>query len=219
MVNTVPDPLHFTIFVTNSTTMTQPGFYVLPQTPPALTRSGNVTIKESTWNLNTTDTSSTYNLAQSPLRSPTVFNFFYPNYQFPGALASAGLTTPEFQLTSDTSVALGMNFLESGILGNSNNTNGLSSFVNGNGSIVLDLGPWMTTNYTANAGIPGLVSNLNTTLVAGQLSPAAQTKIINYVTNYTNFAFSTTPTATQVRDRVRAVVHLILCSPDFTIQK
>ena len=219
VVNTVPDPLHFTIFVTNSTTMTQPGFYVLPQTPPALTRSGNVTIKESTWNLNTTDTSSTYNLAQSPLRSPTVFNFFYPNYQFPGALASAGLTTPEFQLTSDTSVALGMNFLESGILGNSNNTNGLSSFVNGNGSIVLDLGPWMTTNYTANAGIPGLVSNLNTTLVAGQLSPAAQTKIINYVTNYTNFAFSTTPTATQVRDRVRAVVHLILCSPDFTIQK
>ena len=73
-----------------------------------------------------TDSGSSVSLSQSPLRAPTVFNFFYPSYQFPGVIASAGLTTPEFQLTSDTSVALAMNFLECGILNNSNNTNGLS---------------------------------------------------------------------------------------------
>ena len=77
----------------------------------------------------------------------------------------------------------------------------------------------MTTNYTANAAIPGLVSNLNSTLLAGQLSASAQAGIINYVINPANFPFSTPPTPTQMRDRVRAVVHLILCSPDFTIQK
>jgi hypothetical protein len=77
----------------------------------------------------------------------------------------------------------------------------------------------MTTNFTANAGIPSLVSSLNTVLLAGQLSPAAQTAIVNYVANTTNFPFSATPTQTQMRDRVRAVVHLIVCSPDFTIQK
>ena len=93
-------------------------------------------------------------LSQSPLRSPTVFNFFYPGYEFPGALASAGLTTPEFQLTTDSGVAAQMNFIEGGMLNNTGNTNGLSSFTGGNGSIVLNLGPWMTTNYTANAGIP-----------------------------------------------------------------
>jgi hypothetical protein len=154
-----------------------------------------------------------------------VFNFFFPNYAFPGALASAGLTTPEFQLTSDTSVALQMNFLESGVLTNSSNnansvnTNGLSSFTTGNGSIVLDLGPWLTTNYAANASIPALVDTMNSLLTAGQLPVAAKTNIVNYVTNTVNFPYSAPPTPTQIRDRVRAVVHLLICSPDFTIQK
>jgi hypothetical protein len=112
-----------------------------------------------------------------------------------------------------------MNFLEGGILNNGNNTNGLSSFIGGNGNIVLDIGPWMTTNYTASANVPLLVDSLNASLLAGQLSAAAKTSIVNYVTNTVNFPFSTPPTQTQMRDRVRAVVHLLITSPDFTIQK
>jgi uncharacterized protein (DUF1800 family) len=215
----IPDPTHFTFFTTNSQNQTQSGFSIYPLGPPTLTRNGTVTLQESTWNLGYTDTGSSSSLLQSPLRAPTVFNFYYPNYEFPGALASAGLTTPEFQLTSDTGIALQMNFLEGGILNNTGNTNGLSSFTGGDGDIVLDIGPWMTTNYTAAAGIQNLVSNLNTVLLAGQLSAAARTNIFNYVTNTANFPFSSPPTATQMRDRVRAVVHLIVSSPDFTIQK
>ena len=90
-------------------------------------------IQENTWNMSYTDTGTTASLSQSPLRSPTVFNFFYPGYEFPGALASAGLTTPEFQLTTDSGVAAQMNFIEGGILNNTGNTNGLSSFTGGNG--------------------------------------------------------------------------------------
>jgi len=93
----------------------------------------------------------------------------------------------------------------------------LSSFTGGNGSIVLNIAPWMTTNYTSNAGIPTLVSNLNTLLAAGQLSAAAQSNIISYVTNTVNFASPTNQT--QMRDRVRAVIHLIASSPDYIIQK
>ena len=111
-----------------------------------------------------------------------------------------------------------MNFLEGGLLNNGNNTNGISSFIGGNGSIPIDLGPWMTTAYTSNGGIPGLVDALNSLLCGGQLSPSARTQIINYVANTTNFPY-TTPTYTQMRDRVRAVVHLIVTSPDFTIQR
>ena len=111
-----------------------------------------------------------------------------------------------------------MNFIEGGILNNTGNTNGLSSFTGGNGSIVLNIAPWMTTNYTANAGIPLLVSNLNTLLAAGQLSTAAQSNIVSYVAS-TNFAYSTPPTSTQMRDRVRAIVHLMVNSPDYIIQK
>ena len=50
----------------------------------------------------------------------------------------------------------------------------------------------------------GLVDALNSLLCAGQLSRRAKTIIVNYVAN-PRFPY-TTPTATQMRDRVRAVV-------------
>jgi hypothetical protein len=217
-VVSVPDPMHFTITSATSANQAQNSLSVYPLVAPPLTRSGTVVVKSDTWNMSYTDTGVSSSLSQSPLRSPTVFNFFYPGYEFPGALASAGLTTPEFQLTTASGVALQMNFAEGGILNNTGNTNGLSSFTGGNGAIVLDIAPWMTTNYTANSGIPSLVNALNTSLLAGQLSPDAQTSIVNYVAS-TNFAYSSPPTQTQMRDRVRAVVHLITSSPDFVIQK
>jgi hypothetical protein len=219
-VASVSDATHFTVTATISTNQNENSLTVYSLQPPPLARSGNVVIQESTWNMSYTDSGTVSSLFQSPLRSPTVFNFFYPGYEFPGALASAGLTTPEFQLTTDSGVAAQMNFIEGGILNNTANTNGLSSFTGGNGAIVLNIDPWMTTNLTSNASIPTLVSNLNTLLVAGQLSAAAQTNIISYVANPNNFPYTTpVPTQTQMRDRVRAVVHLIASSPDYIIQK
>jgi Protein of unknown function (DUF1800)/PA14 domain/CHRD domain/Bacterial TSP3 repeat len=218
-VLTVPDATHFTIVVTNSANHAQNGQAIYPLAPPTLARSGTVALQYGTWGVNTTDTGSSAALDQTPLNSPTVFNFFFPDYKFPGALASAGMTTPEFQLTSDTSVAWQMNFLEGGLLNNTGNTNGLSSFVGGHGAIVLDLGPWMTTGYTANAGIPSLVDALNSLLTGGQLSVPAKNVIVNFVANTANFPYSSPPTFAQMRDRVRAVAHLIVVSPDFTIQK
>jgi len=217
-VATVPNPMHFTITATKSASKNDNSLSVYPLVPPPLARSGTVILQEDTWNMGYTDTGNTASISQSPLRSPTVFNFYYPNYEFPGALASAGLTTPEFQLTTASGVGLQMNFIEGGLLNNTGNTNGLSSFIGGNGPIVMDMGPWMTTAYTANAGVPGLVDALNTRLLAGQLSPAARTYIVNYVAG-TNFPYSSPPTATQMRDRVRAVVHLLASSPDYIIQK
>jgi len=216
-VATVSDPTHFSVTTTNSANQNQNSLLVYDLQAPALARSGTVVVQQSTWNMSYTDTGTSSSLSQSPLRSPTVFNFFYPGYEFPGVLASAGLTTPEFQLTTASGVAAQMNFIEGGILNNTGNTNGLSSFTGGNGSIVLNLAPWMTTNYTANTGIPTLVSNLNTLLAAGQLSAAAQSNIVSYVTNTVNFASPTNQT--QMRDRVRAVVYLIASSPDCIIQK
>ena len=218
-VATIPDATHFTVNLTTSSNQTQSGFSVYPLNAPVLTRSGTVSLQDSTWNMGYTDNGYSPSLSQTPLRAPTVFNFYYPGFQFPGAIAAAGLTTPEFQLTSDTSVALMMNFMESGILNNTGNTNGLSSFTSGNGAIALDVAPWMTTNFTAAANVPTLVDSLSSRLVAGQFSAAAKTNIINYVTNTVNFPFSTPPTASQMRDRVRAVAHLILNSPDYSIQR
>lgn len=217
-VLTVPDATHFTLVVPTASNGSRNSATVFPLVAPPVSRSGNVLVEWGTWVMNSTDTgtgSSPYALAQTPLSSPTVFNYFFPDYKFPGALTTAGLTTPEFQLTSDTTVSWQMNFLQGGVLVNNNNTNGISSFKNGGGAIAIDLGPWMTPANTSNAGLSGLVDSLNALLCGGQLSAAARTHIVNYATT---LAY-TTPTSTQMRDRVRAVVHLIINSPDFTIQK
>src|SRR5207244_4356258 len=93
-------------------------------------------------------------------------------------LTTAGLTTPEFQLTADTSVAQQMNFLYNGFLnGNSGNTNGFSSFNNGSGAMVLDIGRWMTPAFTSNANIPTLVYNLNSLLCAAVRAAAVNSTI------------------------------------------
>jgi hypothetical protein len=168
--------------------------------------------------MNYTDSGFSSTLSQTPLNAPTVFNFFFPDYKFQGILASAGLTTPEFQLTSDTTLVMQMNFVSSSVFNNGSNTNGLSSFIGGSGAIALDLGAWMTPENTSDAGIPGLVDSLNSLLCAGQLSPGAKTIIVNYVANTARFPY-TTPTFSQMRDRVRAVVHQIVASPDFAIQR
>jgi hypothetical protein len=218
VVGTVPDLTHFTVTSGASATQTVTSPTIFPLVAPPMNRSGNATLSWNTWNMNATDTGTSSALAQTPLESPTVFNFFLPDYRFPGILASAGLTTPEFQLTSDTTAILQLNFLQAGILGNANNTNGLTSFNNGNGAITLDIGPWMTTGYTATTGgISNLVDNLSTLMTGGQISAGAKSQIVNYVATLSYG--SPTPTAAQIRDRVRAAVHLILDSPEFTIQK
>ena len=209
----------FTIAVFASANRTESDPVIFPLIPAPASRSGSVTIHYNTWNMNYTDGGSSSSLSQTPLNAPTVFNYFFPDYKAPGLLASAGLTTPEFQLTSDTSVVLQMNFLTGSIF-SGGNTNGLSSFTSGNGSIGLDIGPWMTPSATSNAGIPGTVDALNTLLCSGQLSTSAKAIIVGYVADTARFPLtSPVPTSSQMRDRVRAIVHLIVSSPEFIVQK
>jgi hypothetical protein len=211
-VLTVPDPLHFTFVVPtapNNGTQNSMTFY--PLVAPPVPRSGTAQLQWNTWIMGQTDTGSTYNLAQAPMHSPTVFNFFFPDFKFPGALAAAGLTTPEFQLTSDTSVALQMNFLEGGIM-LGNNTNGITSFIGNGGAVNIDIGPWMTAGYTSTASsLSNLVDSLSAILCGGQVTPYTKGQIVNFALTQTG--------STQARDRARTVVHMILNSPEYTIQK
>ncbi len=216
----VPAPHRFVVGSAATADRSESDPLVLPLAAAPVTRSGSVTIRYSSWNMNATSDGFSSSLGQTPLKSPTVFNFYFPDFKYPGILAAAGLTTPEFQLTSDTSAIFQMNFITSGLFNNGNNTNGLSSFIGGNGSIVLDLGAWMTPALTADAGIPGLVDTVNTVLCAGQLSASAKSIVVGYVASTARFPYTTgNPTMSQMRDRVRAVVHLIASSPEFIIQR
>jgi hypothetical protein len=151
-----------------------------------------------------------------------VFNFFFPDYKYPGNLATNGVTTPEFQLTTDTNVVNLTNTLASAFIGtggsNGTNTNGLCSYKNGDGRITMDLGDYMPAAFTNNAGIPTLVDKLADLLIGGPLTPQVRTLIVNFASSLP-FTAASNGTPTERRDRVRAVVHLIITAPEYAVQK
>ena len=188
---------------------------VFPLKGSQWTRNGTVTVGFSNWNIGTPSS-----INQNPLNSPTVFNFFYPDYQYPGDIANAGMTTPEFQLTNDSNTMNLTNTITGGTLVNFSSTGvGYFHFFS-NYALTMDYSPYMTPAKTSNAGIPALVDELGILLTSGNLTSGTKTIISNYVTstNPVNFAY-TTPTTAEMRNRVSAIVHLIVTSAEYAIQK
>ena len=141
-------------------------------------------------------------LAQQAMSSPTVFNFFSPDYQEPGAVAEAGLYSPEFQLTTPVVVATVANYINKAIytyLGPNTST----------GKITLNL----SLELSLANNPTDLVDHLNYLLMAGNMSPAMRTTLINAVTSIpaTNLAGRT--------ERVRTAIYLVVNSPEFVIDK
>lgn len=202
-------------------------FHAAPLTP-VLSRSGDVVSGYSDWNVGGTDT----DLGQTPLRAPTVFNFFEPDYQFPGLLAANGLVTPEFQISSETNVIRQSNFLFGGIYSTSSTTsltsgfsNGFSSFRFGSHDLAMDFSPWMgprtsgTDYWTNTSNLRDLIRTLSGILMAGQMSPAMENQIYNFVSNTTNIAYPASPADTDRRNRLRAILYFIAVSPEHAIQR
>ncbi|WP_232315351.1 DUF1800 domain-containing protein [Aquincola tertiaricarbonis] len=81
----------------------------------ATLRALGATSDSGSWLISNTDDAATA-LGQTPLRSPSVFNFFRPGYVAPGTLSgAAGMTTPELQLTHESSVAGYANYMRGGV--------------------------------------------------------------------------------------------------------
>jgi uncharacterized protein (DUF1800 family) len=137
------------------------------------------------------------NLGQEAMHSPTVFNFFSPDYSAPGAIAEAGLKSPEFEITNETSVVTVANYFRTAIYG---------ALGPSTARITLNL-----SNEIALAANPAqLVDHLNILLLAGNMSPEMQTILINAVTQIP----SNNPT-----ERARTAIYLVINSPEFTVDK
>lgn len=148
------------------------------------------------WNVGNTGSAST-RLGQSPLRSPSVFNFFRPGYVPPNtSLGSAGLLAPEFQITNESTVVGYANWMRSVVDA-------------GVGEVKADYSPWLSLATDPAA----LFDQLNLLLAAGQLTAATRTTVVTAVT-----AMAVT-SDTNKRNRVMATVWLILCSPEYIAQK
>ncbi|MEZ5463448.1 DUF1800 family protein [Dokdonella sp.] len=146
---------------------------------------------------------SDYYLAQAALRSPTVFNFFLPDYSPPGELSSLGLSAPEFQITTDTSIASVSNGLGYKIFYDWRGHNGQTSE-----DIVVDLG----TELAIAADPVQLVDRYDLLFMSRTMSDFMFDTLVTHLQTLPN-------TSTGRRQRVQDAVWLIQSSPEYAIER
>ncbi len=137
-------------------------------------------------------------LGQSPLRSPSVFNFFRPGYVPPASALVAGAVAPEFQLVNETSVAGYINCMQGFISG------GIASG---------DMKASYVQELPLASSAQALVDRLNLLLCANQLSASNRDLIAN--------AVQAMPSGTEARsrNRVYAAVLMVMSAPEYLVQK
>ncbi len=136
-------------------------------------------------------------LGQSPLRSPTVFNFFRPGYVPPNsAIAAAALVAPEFQLTNESSVIGYVNYMQTAV------SKGVADLKSDYSSLLP-----LADNATA------LLNEINLVLAAGQIGESSFTMIRN--------ALNGMPSGTAIsrNNRIFAALTLVLAAPEFIVLK
>jgi uncharacterized protein (DUF1800 family) len=131
-------------------------------------------------------------LSESPLRSPSVFNFFPPNYLIPGT----SLLGPEFNLQTTATAMARINFVNSYVFGSI-----------GSGTTV-DFTPYATL---AGTDVNQLVNALDGLLLHGTLSPLARASILA--------AVNAVPSgASQNLNRAKTAIYLIASSSQYQIE-
>jgi hypothetical protein len=147
------------------------------------------------------DTSAAHEaLGQSPLRSPSVFNFFRPGYVPPNtAIAAAGKQAPEFQLLNETTAAGYINFLQW-------TTRWPYS----------DVGPTYAQLLPIAHDVPQVLAWLNLRLSANQLSAQSLATIQAVMTAFNITAASANDAKLNM---LATACFLIVISPDYLVQK
>lgn len=148
------------------------------------------------------------NLGQTPLHAPTVFNFFEPNFIQPGALASAGLYAPEYQILTDTFAISLPNQLWTFIYSNRSATNPLDTTVG------IQLDSLLPLARTPQA----LVDQANLILAAGAVPKTVTDRLVTAIAAMPVGTGTTLNTANDI-ERVRSAIYLTVSIPQGAVQK
>ena len=154
-------------------------------------------------------------LGQTPLRSPSVFNFYRPGYVAPGTQATvAGLVVPEMQIVHETTVAGYVNFMRDNV------ASGVGSF---NAALNRrDMQGDFTAELALAATPTELVALVNRKLMFGSMPAALTTEIEGAVGSIAIPAATGSNQAaidSARRTRVNTAIFLTLVSPEFQVQK
>jgi uncharacterized protein (DUF1800 family) len=138
---------------------------------------------------------------QRPLGADTVFNFFEPDYQQPGAIADAGLFSPEFQTLNESTLTSSSN---------SYYTYSWNSYVGmtspPTNRPLLDLSPLEALAPDPNA----MVDEVNRRMMYGNMSSGMQTTLRNMLV----FMNGSTPNTL-----ARTLVYVTVLSPEYAVQR
>jgi uncharacterized protein (DUF1800 family) len=161
---------------------------------------------------------STRYFAQGPLLSPSVFNFFRPDYQRAGALTTAGLVVPEFQTLNESTLVNTSNQLERQayqFINSQGHSSGDPNFVYTTNNINNNSVMLHTTQWEQYANTPAtLIDHLNLVLMSGQMPSAMRQTLIDYVSSVSATTANDTPGS-----RVAEAASLIINSPQYSIQR
>ncbi|MFC3195735.1 DUF1800 family protein [Marinicella sediminis] len=142
-----------------------------------------------------------FSYLQRPLGSPSVFNFFSPHFQLPGPVRDQGLVSPEFQITSETTVTTVANEMNEAV------NRGHHLYDHWNESMpLLQLQRELLLSNDDNA----LLDHLDLLLFAGQMSPATRNIAANLWIN-TSGADDIT--------RMTSLIHVLVLSPEYVVQR
>lgn len=143
---------------------------------------------------------------QAPLRSPSVFNFYRPDFRQHGEVNTLGLYSPEFQILSDTLAVSTTNRLFS--LAFCWHSDGGDCWSEGYSTMYLD-----TARDTplATSDVGALLDRYNLLFFCGQMSPFMRATLMSLLNTITG--------SSRGRQRVQHALYLILNSPEYSIQK
>ena len=174
-------------------------------------RTFNLSSPSGLWRIsNQSDPAS--RLGQSPLRAPSVFNFFAPDYVPTNSILSDnGITAPEFQICNETTVAGYLNFMQRLIQYGIGDEAG--GYTTGSKSTC-------KPNYAAElsyaADPSSLVARYNLLLAGGGLGADTMSTITNAVSSVTVDQANPNP---GLNNRVWAAILLVMAAPDYLIQQ
>jgi len=137
-------------------------------------------------------------LGQTALHSPTVFNFFEPDYVLPGPLAAAGLHAPEYQILTATTAITVANQLRALIFTPPDPRDD---------AVTLQLDELRDRLKSTDAGL----NYLNLVVCGGGMAPASRERITR--------ALAALPRRATDLDRARYALELTVTAPDAAIQR
>ncbi len=159
--------------------------------------------------------------AQRPLSSPSVFNFYSPDYIPNGPLKDTGKVGPEFQLLSSQTLTGYFNALNDWLV-NDDPTDYYGLFTGETYKPNQDPKFNTVADYvlTRNDKLPQLLDKYNLILANGRLSTESLNTISQAIKGmpYSEDA-NGVPNTTEAYRRVRLAIFLIMTSPDYLINK